>query len=188
MGAFPFYMDSWTLTKVACRLNLEGQYLVVLESQAMIWPALWLAGPRVTWADSTPHVRRLGHHLPAGFIGLDGWIYRKCTYRARRVFLMRDWRSLCGFRLGFEISNVTVPTRRTLHPFSVFAFFSSSIDSLPILSKIKLTIAANARHFLPDRPRQRNLATSRTVTDLPPLHITAIAPAPSGGKPIPPLE
>ncbi len=38
------------------------------------------------------------------------------TYRARRRFFSRDWRSLCGLRLGFEIANVALPTLRTVHP------------------------------------------------------------------------
>jgi hypothetical protein len=37
------------------------------------------------------------------------------AYRARRLFFSRDWRVLWALRLGFEIANVTVPTRRTFH-------------------------------------------------------------------------
>jgi hypothetical protein len=36
-------------------------------------------------------------------------------HRARRLFFNRDWRSLRGFLFGFEISRVTLPTRRTSH-------------------------------------------------------------------------
>jgi len=35
--------------------------------------------------------------------------------RARRLFFSRAWRVLWALRLGLEIANVTVPTRRTFH-------------------------------------------------------------------------
>ena len=52
--------------------------------------------------------------------------------RARRLFLSRDWRILLALRLGFEIANVTVPTRRTFHSSVSGALLSRSIVVLSI--------------------------------------------------------
>lgn len=95
---------------------------------------------------------------------------------------MRDWRSLCGFRLGLEISNVTAPTRRTLHPFSVLPFFSS-IDSRQILSKIKFVSATGTPGFPRNQSRPESDAAFGAGHILPVLNITAINHLPLAENP-----
>ncbi len=59
--------------------------------------------------------------------GLAATAGPKGAQRARRRFLSRDWRNLWALRLGFEIANVTVPTRRTFHSSASGALLSGSI-------------------------------------------------------------
>jgi len=61
-------------------------------------------------------------------------------YLALRLLLSRAWRSLRGFRLGFEMAKVAFPTRFSFQPFVTTALttgvgsgtvISASISSFP---------------------------------------------------------
>lgn len=93
--------------------------------------------------------------------GLAATAGPKGAQRARRRFLSRDWRNLWALRLGFEIANVTVPTRRTFHSSASGALLSGSIS---MLSVVCLESALRCHWAIPQTLCRRYFAGSIKLT------------------------